>query len=96
VAYVPPSKTEDNKAKAWLDEILALCECGKPPLREDSGDVMAMIAIKKDVEKGIFPLKIRDNVITHANNTLKKKGLFPDTNDDDDDEMVFGDEDFPE
>jgi hypothetical protein len=37
----------------------------------------------------------RDQAITSAYDYLKKRDLFPDADDDDDDEMVFGDEDFP-
>merc|ERR1712060_580989 len=48
-----------------------------------------------DGDKGDFPLKIREGLILEANNFLRKKGLFPEDNSDDDDEMVFGDDDFP-
>jgi hypothetical protein len=33
-------------------------------------------------------------VISHALNLLREKDLYPKDDDDDDDEMVFGDEDF--
>ena len=46
-------------------------------------------------DKGIFPLKIREGLILEANNFLRKKGLFPEDDGDDDDECVFGDDDFP-
>merc|ERR1712136_354424 len=41
-----------------------------------------------------FPLKMKEPSIPEAISILKKKGLFPD-HDSDDDEMVFGDDDFP-
>ncbi|CAE8632956.1 unnamed protein product [Polarella glacialis] len=46
-------------------------------------------------DKGIFPLKIREPMILDANNFLRSKGLFPEDKDDSDDDMVFGDDDFP-
>merc|ERR1712217_654635 len=48
-----------------------------------------------DAEKEFYVLKLKDNAITFSINYLKKKGLFPDGNDDDDDDYVFGDDDFP-
>jgi len=51
--------------------------------------------VKANSDKGVFPLKIREPMILEANNFLRKKGLFPDNDSDDDDEMVFGDDDFP-
>merc|ERR1712228_356827 len=45
--------------------------------------------------KEFYVLKLKDNAITFSINYLKKKGLFPDSNDDDDDDYVFGDDDFP-
>eukprot|EP00420_Gonyaulax_spinifera_P031104 CAMPEP_0197888850 /NCGR_PEP_ID=MMETSP1439-20131203/22265_1 /TAXON_ID=66791 /ORGANISM="Gonyaulax spinifera, Strain CCMP409" /LENGTH=35 /DNA_ID= /DNA_START= /DNA_END= /DNA_ORIENTATION= len=34
-------------------------------------------------------------MILEANNFLRKKGLFPEDDGDDDDDYVFGDDDFP-
>merc|ERR1712070_503349 len=51
--------------------------------------------VTADGDKNVFPLKIREPMILEANNFLRKKGLFPEDNDSDDDEMVFGDDDFP-
>merc|ERR1712187_937408 len=45
--------------------------------------------------KELYVLKLKDSAITLSINYLKKKGLFPDSNDDDDDDYVFGDDDFP-
>lgn len=94
VAYVPVARTNECNAKTWLQETLNMGEVGKiTQIREDSGDSYAMIEIKKDAEKNLYPLKLYPNVITHGLNYLKKKGLFPEADDDDDDDMVFGDED---
>jgi len=92
--YVPKEKQGEIKANDWLTEIVALCEVGKPAIRADSNETYAQIEIAKDSEKNVFPLKVYPNVIQHGINILKKKGLFPDADSDDDDEMVFGDDDF--
>ena len=76
--------TSVNNAKAWLEEVVAMCEVCKPAVREDSGESYAMIEIATNKEKNIYPLKVYPNVITHGLNYLKKKGLFPDHDSDDD------------
>merc|ERR1712084_109813 len=55
----------------------------------------AKAELTNDADKGLFVLKLKDSAITLSINYLKKKGLFPDSNDDDDDDYVFGDDDFP-
>lgn len=94
VAYVPVTNGNECNAKVWLESVVALLEVGKPAVREDSGECYAMIEIPKNKETNCFPLKIYPNVITHGLNYLKKKGLFPDEPDDDDDEIIYGEEDF--
>jgi len=56
----------------------------------------AAVKIEKDADKNLFPIKMRDPAISMAYNYLKARGLFPDGDDsEDEDEMVFGDDDFP-
>merc|ERR1711920_1033216 len=55
----------------------------------------AKALLENDAAKEFYVLKLKDNAITYSINYLKKKGLFPDSNDDDDDDYVFGDDDFP-
>jgi len=93
-AYVPEEYREQCKANEWLEQVIADCECGKPAVRDDSTEEYALVQIVRDGEKGVFPLKIRDNVITHGLNYLKKRDLFPDGDDESDDEYCYGDEDF--
>merc|ERR1712060_242955 len=90
VAYVPEEKQSELSCEEWL----------KTVLESQGGQV---VSVAKDIcqgtvmangEKNIFPLKIREPMILEANNFLRKKGLFPEDNDDDDD-YVFGDDDFP-
>jgi len=89
-AYVPTEKQDALSCEEWI----------KATMASHSGELLTSTAdvctgrVKADGDKGIFPLKIREPMILEANNFLRKRGLFPD-NDSDDDEMVFGDDDFP-
>merc|ERR1711862_580120 len=91
LAYVPEAKQGELSCKEWIEKLLALYPGGK--LVSSSAD-MCTAVIPQDADKGVFPLKIREGLILEANNFLRKKGLFPEDNSDDD-EMVFGDDDFP-
>merc|ERR1711939_466245 len=91
VAYVPEAKVPELSCEEWLKATLALFQ----------GEVLTVSPtlctsrVSANSDKGVFPLKIREPMILEANNFLRKKGLFPEDNDSDDDEMVFGDDDFP-
>jgi len=90
VAYVPEEKQKDLSCSEWIKAVLG-SQGGK--VKSESKDVCAGF-VTTNSDKGIFPLKIREPMILEANNFLRKKGLFPE-DDSDDDEMVFGDDDFP-
>merc|ERR1739845_133815 len=90
VAYVPEDKQSQLDCKEWLEKVLSLFS-GEV---KDGGAEISSGFVKTDSDKNIFPLKIREAMIVEANNFLRKKGLFPE-DDDDEDEMVFGDDDFP-
>jgi len=91
VAYVPEDKQADLSCEEWLKAVLA----------NFSGEIVSTAKdlctgrVKTDSDKGVFPLKIREPMILEANNFLRKKGLFPEDDGDDDDDYVFGDDDFP-
>merc|ERR1712224_874149 len=89
-AYVPKDKTGENAADVWLKHVLGMFggEFVKGDKHVAIGKVMA------NSDKGIFPLKVKEPGIMEAISYLKKKGLFPDKEDSDDD-YVFGDDDFP-
>jgi len=91
VAYVPESKQAELSCEEWLNKVLAAHPGGK--LVASAVDICTGF-IPANPDKGIFPLKIRESLIMESNNFLRSKSLFPD-NDDDSDEMVFGDDDFP-
>merc|ERR1719456_2022397 len=89
-AYVPDEKQSALSCEEWLLKVL---DSQGGSIVSKAKDVCTGI-VKKDADKGKFPLKIREPMILEANNFLRKKGLFPE-DDSDDDEMVFGDDDFP-
>merc|ERR1712100_1000715 len=91
VAYVPEEKVGALNCEEWLKATLQNFQ-GKVI---STGKNVCTGEVKADGDKGVFPLKIREPMILEANNYLRKKGLFPDNDSDDDDEMVFGDDDFP-
>jgi len=90
VAYVPEAKKDVLSGEEWLSTVLSNFG-GKVVSSEGQ---ISTGCVKTDADKGVFPLKIRESMILEANNYLRKKGLFPEDNDDDDD-YVFGDDDFP-
>merc|ERR1711972_596293 len=92
VAYCPPSKQGILTADVWMKDILSELGGGEF-LFGDATTAKALL--ENDAEKEFYVLKLKDNAITFSINYLKKKGLFPDGNDDDDDDYVFGDDDFP-
>merc|ERR1719188_1488419 len=92
VAYCPPAKQGVLTADSWMKDMLAELGGGEL-LFGDSTTAKALVV--NDPDKNLFVLKLKDSAITLSINYLKKKGLFPDSNDDDDDDYVFGDDDFP-
>eukprot|EP00405_Crypthecodinium_cohnii_P011955 CAMPEP_0206442900 /NCGR_PEP_ID=MMETSP0324_2-20121206/14077_1 /ASSEMBLY_ACC=CAM_ASM_000836 /TAXON_ID=2866 /ORGANISM="Crypthecodinium cohnii, Strain Seligo" /LENGTH=315 /DNA_ID=CAMNT_0053910791 /DNA_START=79 /DNA_END=1026 /DNA_ORIENTATION=+ len=92
VAYVPEDKREALSCQEWLQKVVSMFPGGK--VVDGAADISTGV-IPTDSDKGVFPLKIRESLILEANNFLRKLGLFPEDDGDDDDEMVFGDDDFP-
>jgi len=90
-AYVPEAKQGELNCKEWLEKTLSMFPGGK--ITSSAKDI-CMGVVPADSNKNIFPLKLREPMILEANNFLRKKGLFPEDNDDSD-ELVFGDDDFP-
>jgi len=92
IAYVPEAKQGELSCEEWLQKVVSVHSGGKVL---KPGKEYSVGCIPTNGDKNIFPLKIREGLILEANNFLRKKGLFPEDNDDDSDEMVFGDDDFP-
>ena len=76
VSMIPNSKTG------------SIIEGAKPG--KIKGKVVVAVA-KSDPEKGKFALKDKDAAMAAAFAFLRSKGAFPEDNDDDSDEMIFGD-----
>lgn len=95
VTYVPKALQEKITPTAWLEHVCD--QVGVPKEMIEKKGLMAYVDIRKDVEKNIFPLKIKDTALSFGLLHLKNLGLFPNkTDDSDDDECVFGDDDFPQ
>jgi len=92
VAYVPEEKQGALNCAEWLEAVLKLQPSGEITSKDKT---VSTGFVPTDSNKNVFPLKIREPMILEANNFLRKLGLFPDNDSDDDDEMVFGDDDFP-
>jgi len=92
LAYVPEDKQAELSCPEWLEKVLSI-QPGYKMMTKDKSVSTGIIPANAD--KGVFPLKIREPLILEANNFLRKKGLFPEDNGSDDDECVFGDDDFP-
>lgn len=90
VAYVPEEKQSVLSCGDWLKAVI---DSQNGEIVSSSADI-CVGRVRTNAEKGIFPLKIRESMILEANNFLRKEGLFPEDNGDDDD-YVFGDDDFP-
>ena len=108
VCYVPEEHTEKCSAVAWLQNTVTnILEGGngveKPAEQaktivttsEGKDSTFAMASIAKDGDKMLFPLKMKDACINFGYQYLKALGLFPDGDDESDDEFCFGDDDFP-
>merc|ERR1719327_2654016 len=92
VAYIPDAYKGDIDSKVWIEHVLK-SQGGKFVEKKDK---LFIGKVDANADKGVFPLKIKEPMITEAIAYLKGKGLFPDGGNSDDDEIVFGDDDFPE
>merc|ERR1712025_745981 len=88
--YVPKAKNDKLVATEWLAELIKALGCGEAV--GESEPRKAVGVCKADAEKGKFPVKMRDEAIAASIAFLRSKGLFPEGDDDDSDEMVFGDD----
>lgn len=94
VSYVPKKHLATIQADTWLKDILKGLGAGAPENFLSGNSTTAKALIENSSDKGLFALKLKDDAIGQSIAYLKKKGLFPD-HDDDDDDYVFGDDDFP-
>jgi len=89
--FVPEARCCDISCAEWLEAVL----------RAYNGEILSNAEnictgrILADSANGLSPLKIRDPLIVEANNFLRARGLFPQEDDDDDSDILYGDDDFP-
>ncbi|KAA8492809.1 hypothetical protein FVE85_9081 [Porphyridium purpureum] len=95
MCYVPTEKLDQLNPRDWMSSIELIKNTEKYSaeiVKEDANTCIAVI--KADQEKGIYPIKLRDDAISSSITFLQTKGLFPEIkDDDDDDEFVYGDDD---
>ena len=99
VAYVPADKAAKVDVTEWCNSVCKAVDgkVTKAAAKADSphGGLAMEAVVVADPDKGKFPLKDKDAAMAAAFNFLREKGAFPEDNsDDDDDEMVFGDDAF--
>lgn len=92
LAYVPDAKKGECNATEWMEHVLAMFQGEMCP---GATGTLAKGFVTADGNVNKFPLKMKEPSITEAICFLKKKGLFPDKDDDSDDDYIFGDDDFP-
>jgi len=98
VAYVPG---EGNKSSElvpideWAASVAAAiggtAGAAKDAESPNKGKVVEII-VAADADKGKFPIKDKDTAMAAAFAFLRSKGAFPEDNDDDSDDMIFGDD----
>ena len=96
VAYVPKDKQGKINAAEWLKDVCA--DAGVKGEVQAGGDAgIATAVAKANPDAGMFTIKMKDAAMAKGFAYLRERGCFPeDTGDDDeDDEYVFGDDDFP-
>lgn len=91
LAYVPEALSGDGpgevNCKHWLQEVARSIG---GDIHEQSGCYDSLLVL---AGADAFPIKLKEPGIMAAIHFLKGRGLFPD--EEDDDEFVFGDDDFP-
>eukprot|EP00300_Choanocystis_sp_HF-7_P021757 c20852_g1_i1.p1 GENE.c20852_g1_i1~~c20852_g1_i1.p1 ORF type:complete len:431 (+),score=126.48 c20852_g1_i1:1-1293(+) len=91
VAYVPQDKQAKVNATEWAQAVLA--QLGGELAGTPSAGLASGI-VKSDPAKGKYSIKLKDDGIAHGVAYLKERGCFPDTKEDSESDMVFGDDDF--
>jgi hypothetical protein len=90
VCYVPLEHQKTVTAEQWCGEIVG--GLGGTVLPGATAELA-----KGEIGGGPdrFPIKLKDEALSASIKFLVKVGVFPDKDDDSEDEMVFGDDDFP-
>lgn len=89
LAYISEEQKGKVNAKKWIEEIVNPLK-GKILTATDMG-ARAEIAGNKD--KGLFPIKLKDEALTNSIRYLQKVGVFPEGDSDSEEECCYGDDD---
>merc|ERR1719421_522114 len=93
VCYVPEDLEERVAADTWASKIV---DSMGGLLQPGATKNLATGFVLGDKAKELYPIKMKDELLKASIAFLQEIGVFPDKDDDDsDDEMVFGDDDFP-
>merc|ERR1719359_1444184 len=92
VVYVPAELEERVAANVWAQEILAPLG---GELKKGANAKIAKGFVLGDAAKDLYPIKMKDTLLQNSIAYLQKIGVFPSGDSDEEDEMVFGDDDFP-
>merc|ERR1711904_424102 len=92
VASVPEEKQDEVDCCTWLQHVIVAIG---GELQPHSTNRHSQALVVRNPQKDEFPLKIKEPGITAAIDFLKRKGLFLSGDGDSDDEIVYGETDFP-
>jgi predicted metal-binding protein len=104
IAYCPKDKADKAPADEWLKQVVVDCVGGSEKKFEEcgleiktyegiEGKYWASCMIDNCPDKELFVMKFKDAIISYAYTFLKKRDLFPE-DDESDDECCWGDDDF--
>merc|ERR1711939_995323 len=109
VAYVPEEHAEKCSATEWLiNTVTEVLKGGNDIVQKTAAEDAKLIvktcegkeknfakaSIAKDADKALFPLKMKDATINSGYAYLKARGLFPDAEEESDEDYCYGDDDF--
>jgi glutathione S-transferase len=92
LVYCPPEQEKRSPANAWCK---AVVEALGGKMLPGATGLLAKGEILGNEAKGLYPIKIKDEALQKSIQHLQNIGVFGTGDDDSDDEMVFGDDDFP-
>jgi len=93
IAHVPADKKDRCNVKEWVDYVLGPYT---GVAAETSNSCVVTGVMQGNMDKDLFPLKMKDASILKSLEFLKSKGCFPEDGDDSDGSFCcFGDDDFP-
>mmetsp|Transcript_31967 Transcript_31967/g.92409 ORF Transcript_31967/g.92409 Transcript_31967/m.92409 type:complete len:313 (+) Transcript_31967:92-1030(+) len=93
VVYVPKHRREEVNGEEWLQAVIGTYS-GATIVKQHDGGICAA-TIPADADKDIVPVRLRVPLIRAANEFLRARGLFPQETPEGEEDVVYGDDDFP-